>query len=212
MTHRLTGQRFGKLLVIESRGLNSRNSVMWLCHCDCGGSKLVDSSSLVSGKIRACGCTRGNPTHGHTRGGILSPTFSSWRSMIARCTQPSKPAFSYYRSNNITVCDEWKSFENFLADMGVRPSLDHSIDRHPNKMGNYEPGNCRWATKQEQANNRITNRLFTYRGREITFAELVRETGMSKDLLRHRICRAGWSLEDATNMPHQPGRRRDLGF
>lgn len=204
----LTGLKFGKLTVVERAGSQDWRAV-WRCSCECGGEKLVDANSLRSGKVAACGCTHGNPTHGHTRGG-KSPTFSSWSSMIARCYYPSNPAHAYYKKKGIEVCERWQRFENFLDDMGERPSLKHSIDRYPNNDGNYEPGNCRWATKREQANNRVTNVMFTYKGREMTFADLVRETGLDKEFLRHRLLRAGWSIEKAISTPPSQG-QRDLG-
>lgn len=130
--------------------------------------------------------------------------------MIGRCTQPSNSAFDYYRLSGVTVCERWRKFENFLADMGERPSPAQTIDRHPNKLGNYEPGNCRWSTRREQANNRVTNVLVEYRGTMMTMAELTRFTGLPKELLRHRITRAGWTVEDAVTSPRQQGNRRDL--
>lgn len=130
--------------------------------------------------------------------------------MIARCTLPSNPAYEHYKRLGITVCERWLDYRNFLADMGERPSLAHSLDRWPNNDGNYEPGNVRWATRREQANNRRTNVLFEYQGEAITFAELVRRTGMDKELLRHRLLRAGWPLEKALTAAKQPGARTDL--
>lgn len=124
--------------------------------------------------------------------------------MIARCTAPSYPNFEHYRALGITVCERWRSFENFLADMGERPSPAHSIDRKDND-GNYEPSNVRWATKQEQANNRRTNVLVHYRGRDLTLAELARETGVSKEVIRWRLRRSkkAWPVEGALSLPAQ---------
>jgi len=124
---------------------------------------------------------------------------------MSRCFQPSSPAYAYYQSIGVTVCERWRTFENFLADMGERPGLEFTIDRHPNKLGNYEPGNCRWATKREQANNRVTNKLLEYRGKTYTMVELARHAGMTKEFLRGRL-RAGWSVTDAVEKPRQPPR------
>ena len=133
--------------------------------------------------------------------------------MIARCTQPSNPAFEHYQKRGIAVCDRWRSFENFLADVGERPSMKHSLDRYPNNDGNYEPGNVRWATKQQQANNRLTNLTFRYRGKDYTIAELVRATGVPKETLRVRLVRpGGWSVDDAVETPTIPRHLRKAGL
>lgn len=206
----LSNLKFSKLTAVEHVG-TKRNNAVWRCVCECGKERLVMSGKLISGHTRSCGCTHGWKTHGHSYvNGKQSPTYKSWASMIARCTYPSNPAFKYYKTRGITICERWRKFENFLADMGERPSLELSVDRHPNNDGNYEPGNCRWATKREQANNRVTNKMFIYKGQEMTFANLVRATGLDKDFLRHRLLRAGWSVEEAVSKPPSPGQRRDL--
>jgi hypothetical protein len=97
-------------------------------------------------------------THGHTINRTISPTYRSWCAMMTRCTNNSTPQFKNYGAKGIKVCDQWHTFENFLRDMGERPSLAHSIDRFPNGKGNYELGNCRWATRSQQCRNRKTSR------------------------------------------------------
>lgn len=142
-------------------------------------------------------------THGHTRPsqGGKTPTYQSWQNMIARCTQASCPAFKYYKKRGITVCDRWRKFENFIADMGKKPK-GKTLDRIDN-AGNYAPGNVRWATAIEQANNRITNVQFTYEGHEYTLANLARKTGQSKEILRQRLCRSHlqWTVDGAVRTP-----------
>lgn len=96
-------------------------------------------------------------THGHTKGGH-SLTYRSWAAMMNRCRNPKSPVFSKYGKIGISVCHRWRKFENFLSDMGERPSLEYSIDRYPNRTGNYSPKNCRWATRSEQCRNRKTSR------------------------------------------------------
>ena len=157
---------------------------------------------------------RGRPlTHGHTTDGEVSLTYKSWKGMISRTTQKSSVAYEHYRRRGITVCDRWhygeagkSGFECFLADVGERPSAELTLDRIDN-AGSYEPGNCRWATRREQGNNRSTNILIEYQGRQITFAELARHVGLPKEFLRHRIVRAGWPIEDAIREPKQQGSR-----
>lgn len=199
----LVGRKFSKLTVIELIGISNHHA-LWKCVCECGNVREVASDKLTLGNTRSCGCTNNRKVHGLSK----SPTYSSWQSMIARCTNPSNPSFEYYQRRGIKVCDRWRTFANFLADMGERPSASFTIDRFPNNDGNYEPGNCRWATKTQQANNRSTNKTFFYQGRVVTFAELVRLTGLGKEFLRHRLMRANWSVEDAILIPPSKGKRR----
>lgn len=205
----LTGRRYG-MLTVDRRSGTLRGCRIWLCKCDCGNTSFVRTAQLNNGQAASCGCQRGHPTHGHTRGGTgkKSPTYSSWQAMNHRCSRPSNPAYAHYRSLGVEVCERWQVFTNFLSDMGERPSMEHTIDRFPNKIGNYEPSNCRWATKREQANNRVTNVVVEYKGEKFTMAELSRHTGLSKELLRHRICRAGWPVELAVSEPKHQGLRR----
>ena len=205
MAYELTGQRFGKLTVIANVG-RRRGSVLWRCVCDCGGTRDATSNKLVSGRTVACGCSHGSPTHGHTRARRSSPTYSSWSAMIARCTYPSNPAYEHYKKRGITICDRWREFENFLSDVGERPSLLHTLDRVDNNAS-YKPGNVRWATRKEQANNRMTNVWFEYDGQQLTFQQLVEKTGLPKEFLRHRLLRAKWSLDKALSYPKIQGQR-----
>jgi hypothetical protein len=213
MTKDITNQRFGRLLAIGRAYSKPNRGIFWHCLCDCGKTSTVRGASLRTGRVISCGCAKGR--HKHSGNGAdreRSPTYRSWQSMIARCAQPSNPAFAHYKRRGITVCDRWRNFENFLADMGERPS-GTTLDRWPNNDGNYEPGNCRWATKQEQGNNRITNIHFTYRGVKFTLAELVRHTGVSKETLRVRLVRpGGWSVEDAVETPTIPRHLRKAGL
>lgn len=154
----ISGKRFGRLVALSPLPKsNKKRNIVWSCVCDCGESISVSSSQLVSGKTKSCGCLqkesiiKESTKHGHSRSGCASPTYVSWSSMLTRCTNPKSSNFKHYGGRGILVCDRWKSFENFLADMGERPD-GMSIDRI-DVDGNYEPSNCKWSNQSEQAKN-----------------------------------------------------------
>jgi hypothetical protein len=159
-----TGQRFGRLLVICRVSQKIEKHTRWLCRCDCGTEKVLlsDNFARKGQPTKSCGCykTQYPPalSHGDTRNGVTSSEYRSWYAMRQRCTNPRDPRWKHYGDRGITVCDRWKLFENFLADMGRRPPgwssrrAMFSLDRI-NNDGNYEPGNCRWATQKEQVKN-----------------------------------------------------------
>lgn len=118
--------------------------------------------------------------------------------MLTRCTNVNNPTYKWYGAKGVTVCERWKQFPNFLADMGERPSLLHSLDRYPDKTGNYEPGNCRWATRKEQCNNQTKNVIVSYDGRDYTIGQLADIACVSYTTLRKRLA-LGWSVEDAVH-------------
>lgn len=193
------GTRFGKLVVLGYVGQSEDHNAKWACLCDCGKTHIVARSGLIHSKTKSCGCTAVEKHIVHGYYGTL--TYSSWSSMRTRCENPKHVAFWKYGGSGITVCDRWLDFRNFLADMGERPAREYSIDRWPDNRGNYEPGNCRWATKKQQSNNREDNVLLEFQGEIKTVSEWAREsnfTGVST--LRERLKR-GWSVEEAMTIP-----------
>lgn len=137
--------------------------------------------------------------HGFARPECRSPAYRSWESARARCNNPNNPDYAGYGGRGIRVCERWNDFTTFLSDMGERPR-GHTLDRI-DVNGNYEPGNCRWATHSDQSLNRRCIRRYKFEGRALTIAELSRDTGIPYQRLHERIVRRGWGVDRAVFEP-----------
>lgn len=145
-----------------------------------------------------------NKKHGYANPG--NPTYVCWWSMRQRCEYQKHKSFADYGGRGIRVCDEWKDFQNFLRDMGERP-VGMTLDRIDHN-GNYEPGNCRWATTKQQNNNRRSNRLLTAFGKTQTVTQWAEETGITRSAIEKRLDQMGWAVERAVSVPMRSDRRR----
>jgi hypothetical protein len=154
----ISGKRFGRLVAIARIGIDERNNALWRCQCDCGATAVIAGSNMRRGATSSCGCLRRETSSAQSRKHGLAgiPEWRIWSGMRARCSNPNNKAYKWYGARGIKVCERWcgpDGFMNFIADMGRRPSPNLSIDRIDND-GNYEPGNCRWATAKQQSQNR----------------------------------------------------------
>jgi hypothetical protein len=201
----ITGQHFGRLTALHLTEKGSkrppRRNERWLFRCECGNETETTKTAVVNGYTRSCGCLQAevtqqigkqNASHGHARAKRKSSEYVAWTNMHDRCRNENAENYKDYGGRGITVCDRWNDFENFLADMGPKPSPEHELDRYPDNNGNYEPSNCRWATPIEQANNRRTNHLLTINERTQTIAEWAREASIPPPVLRKAVD-ARWS-------------------
>lgn len=192
----ITGMRFGKL-VAQHRVAVKEGRWMWLLLCDCGAEVIAAASEVKRGNSTQCKSCRRNSIaktltiHGHSGTKGQSPEYRTWREIKRRCCNFRNKAYARYGGRGIKVCERWlHSFENFFADMGPRPPC-HSIDRI-NNDGNYEPGNCRWATILEQNRNKSTTRRILIGGQSILLVDAAKEAGVNYKTALWRASH-GWS-------------------
>jgi hypothetical protein len=196
-----TGQKVG-IMTVESYSHFEDSHHYWNLRCECGTIKKKHGSALSNSKLKSCGCltknilSKARTIHGqsHCESGKPTKTYSAWCSMKLRCTLKTRKDWLRYGGRGISICDRWASFDNFLQDMGVASS-GMSLDRI-DCNGNYEPDNCRWATAKEQANNRTSNTLITFKGVTKTLCQWADEIGVARDTLSLRI-KSGMDLARA---------------
>lgn len=202
----LTGQKFNRLTVIRYAGKNNRHASSWECLCDCGNIKIIEGYSIKKNDTKSCGCLKSetskilirknidNKKHGMSLGAFSE--YWCWQNIKKRCYSSKDKCYYLYGGKGIKMCDKWlSSFENFFEDMGKKPTPKHSLDRFPDKNGNYEPSNCRWATMKEQSNNRNDNVFIEFNGIKLTIPQWAERIGKKAGTLRQRIYRSKWSIE-----------------
>jgi hypothetical protein len=194
----MLNHRFGRLTVVAEVERTANGNRSYQCRCDCGHIvPSIAGYSLRSGSTMSCGCHRTqllvsrNTKHGKSN----TRVYKIWLDMIHRCTTVKHAMSHRYAVRGITVVERWKIFENFYADMGDPPDDTYTLESKDNDKG-YEPLNCTWATRMEQANNRSTNRFLTHDGRTQTLAQWAREIGCAPEVISRRIQR-GWTIARA---------------
>lgn len=198
------GDVFERLTVVarESPKARSRGQQYFVrCKCECGEFTVVDEAKLRIGSTRSCGCLARDLTKERsvTHGLRRTAAYQSWASMVQRCKNANNPSYSKYGGAGIEMCDRWSGFESFYADMGERPD-GTTLDRIDNSLG-YYPGNCRWATNEEQMENRRVTRTATIGGETKTVKSWCKEVGMNYWTAMWRINQLGWSPEKALMCP-----------
>ena len=195
----LTGQRFGRLLVLNRYDRTKNFKYRWICQCDCGNVVVVLGPSMISRRQVSCGCHKNEAArerctkHGATSGNAWSREYRAWHHMKQRCYNPQCKDYHNYGGRGISVCESWvNSFENFLSDMGQCPD-GLTLDRKDSN-GNYEPGNCRWATWTEQARNKRLTKQITINGLTHCISEWSEISGVAYKCINDRIKR-GWPPE-----------------
>jgi len=197
----LTGRRFGKLFVLGIAARVNGKRPMWICRCDCGRTKTILGNSIRSGKTKSCGCfifsfNQLKVVHGMSK----TSEYKTWGKMKDRCYNKNNDRYHDYGGRGIKVCDRWlESFENFLLDMGKKPTSRHSLDR-VNNNEDYSPENCRWATGIEQARNKRKTLWISMMGETRPLTEWASKFGISPPKVRSRI-KIGWENERAFSTP-----------
>lgn len=189
----MTAQNIGHFVVDGRAGSNQRGLAMWNCTCICGKKIVVQGAKLRTKHTTSCGCMKGRANAKHGMHG--TPTYNTWCAMKQRCNYQEGEAYEFYGARGITVCKQWdESFEVFLADMGERP-LGTTLDRFPNGGGNYEPGNCRWATMPEQQRNRSSTIMVERDGKTQCIKDWCDELKLDVDRVYGRIRRGAIPAE-----------------
>lgn len=201
-----SGERFGKLVVIEYVGKNRHRKCMWRCKCDCGAEKTVLAVGLTRGTTTSCGC--------HQRSGLArrhgmagTQVYIAWKNMRQRCLNPNHPQWEDWGGRGISFCQKWETFEGFFEDMGS-PKDGETLERLDNSKG-YSKDNCEWRSHLAQNNNRRSNRVIENEGKRLTITQWSREREINHSTLNQRL-RRGWSEEEALSSEKSHNRKPNV--
>lgn len=209
----MVGRVYGRLTVLEEREPDPKMGARWLCECRCGNRSVVVGKSLRGGLTKSCGCLaeelRSDNHSRYVKHGMHGTRiYGIWVGMVQRTTKPNNQHYPNYGGRGIKICDRWRTFEGFYADMGPTYRDDLTIDRIDND-GPYSPENCRWATYAEQNRNRRDNVRVEWRGRDLLVAEWADLIGLNGRTIGERI-RKGWSVDRALTQGVSPERLAGL--
>lgn len=203
----ITGNTYSRWTVISFAEQRNGGS-FWNCKCTCGTERAISGATLKAGLSKSCGCYKRevDVSKVYKHGLTGTDEHNIYMGMRQRCGTPSHRLYPHYGALGVKICDRWmESFENFLEDMGPRPSKKHSIDRFPDPAGNYEPSNCRWATSSQQNSNKRTFQMITISGITKNIRDWSTHTGIKMQTIHARI-RNGWTPQDAVTLPLTNGR------
>lgn len=191
----ITGQTFGRLKVIAPIG-RKNGGINWLCFCECGTECEVVLGHLINGRSKSCGCLSRELARDRliTHGMSDTPLYMVWVNMNRRCRDSNATDYEFYGGRGIKVCERWRSFENFYADMGELPK-GKTIDRI-NNDSDYTPENCKWSTHKQQARNRRSNLVLTHNGKTMCATDWAEKVGMKPCTLYTRL-HSGWPVDRA---------------
>ncbi len=205
----MKGKKFNRLVVIERCGSDKKGQAAWLCLCNCGKKTVVTGVYLRNGDTKSCGCLIKDTSRALLlkHGMFGTKVYKAWSGMIERCTNPNSKSWHGYGGRGIKVCHRWRnSFSAFLVDMGDKPE-GMTLERKDND-GNYEPDNCKWATRKDQARNTRRNKLVSYNGETLCLSAWAEKTDISSAALWVRIVKLKWPIEKALTMPVRKQKRR----
>lgn len=197
------GQKFRRLTVLAAPSRRKGERQLWTCRCDCGNIRNFVAKNVKKNHTKSCGCLKNAPTHGLSG----SPEYHVWEAMVARCTNPKCPEFPNYGGRGVTICERWRKFESFYAEMGPRPTSKHSIDRINNE-GDYEVANCHWTTRDKQNRNKRNNHFLTLNGVTKCISDWAEQGNVSCGLLSYRIRIKRMDLKQALAIPPRPYKSR----
>ena len=196
------GEKIGNLIFLNKIESENKKRTIANFRCECGKEFTCRMDSVKKHTTKSCGCQKkhfmsiGLKKHGHVVGGVKTPEYRSWQAMHARCYNPKHQNYERYQQLNITVCDEWKTFDAFIADMGLKPSKEHTIDRIENTKG-YCTDNCKWSTRKEQQRNRRDTTYIEHNGERKSIPEWAEIYEINPNTLKNRLITSKWSTEKA---------------